>query len=329
VSNPPVPAPWLADEPDYRSESPLSSDLAFAEPSAIRRPPRLWLHILLFVLTVLTTPALGVLHYLSFASELGTRDVGLSWSVLMEGLLYSATILGILGAHEMGHYVACRLYSVDATLPFFIPFPSIAGTLGAVIRIRQAFPTRRALFDIGIAGPIAGFVALVPALFIGLSLSTIVPTPPQMAGWTLGEPLLFQGATRLVFGTIRDGYSLNIHPMVFASWFGMLATAWNLLPFGQMDGGHISYASLGEVSTRISVATVAGAIVMSAISVSWVVMTLVMLAMLYFLGPRHPRVLYEYEPIGAGRQVLALVALAMLVLCFTPVPMQRIDFIPR
>jgi membrane-associated protease RseP (regulator of RpoE activity) len=321
----PAPVPSLSKEPAYHLDLPVSFEPSHSYPFRAQHPRRrIWLHVLLFILTAATTTSLGVLHYLSFASDLGTREVSFTTSAVLQGLLYSATILGILGAHEMGHYLACRVYGVDATLPFFIPFPSIAGTLGAVIRIRQAFPTRRALFDIGIAGPIAGFIALIPALFIGLKLSTIVATPVQMEGWNLGEPLLFRGAAHLVFGTIPNGYSLNIHPMVFASWFGMLATAWNLLPFGQMDGGHISYASLGEVSTRISIATVAGAIVMSTISMSWILMTLVMLAMLYFFGARHPRVVYEYEPIGAGRCVLALVAIAMLVLCFTPVPMQHI-----
>jgi len=320
----------LPEDPAY----PLNLPASFEPPDSYlyraQRPRRrVWLHIVLFILTVATTTALGIVHYVSFASDLGTREVLVTRTVILQGLLYSATILGILGAHEMGHYLACRAYGVDATLPFFIPFPSIAGTLGAVIRIRQAFPTRRALFDIGIAGPIAGFVALIPALFIGLKLSTIVATPAQMEGWNLGEPLLFRGAAHLMFGTIPAGYSLNIHPMVFASWFGMLATAWNLLPFGQMDGGHISYASLGEISTRISVATVIGAIVMSTISMSWILMTLVMLSMLYFFGPRHPRVVYEYEPIGMGRKLLALFAIAMLVVCFTPVPMAPIDPLHR
>ena len=112
--------------------------------------------------------------------------------VLAWRLVYSAAVLGILGAHEMGHYLACRRYDVDATLPFFLPFPSLSGTLGAVIKIREAFPTRRALFDIAIAGPIAGFVVLVPLLFSGMHLSNVIPVPPDMDGYSLGEPLLFK-----------------------------------------------------------------------------------------------------------------------------------------
>jgi membrane-associated protease RseP (regulator of RpoE activity) len=317
----PAPVPSLSKEPAYHLDLPVSFEPSHSYPFRAQHPRRrIWLHVLLFVLTAATTTSLGVLHYLSFASDLGTREVSFTTSAVLQGLLYSATILGILGAHEMGHYLACRVYGVDATLPFFIPFPSIAGTLGAVIRIRQAFPTRRALFDIGIAGPIAGFIALIPALFIGLKLSTIVATPVQMEGWNLGEPLLFRGAAHLVFGTIPNGYSLNIHPMVFASWFGMLATAWNLLPFGQLDGGHLIYATLGDRSRYFSYATVILAIVMCFITYSWLMMTVMMVAMLYFLGPRHPRVLSEYEPLGRGRYALFVFAIVMFVLCFTPVP---------
>ena len=259
-------------------------------------------------------------HYAAFLSDFGRQPVTFEWALLTQGLWYSLTIVGILGAHEMGHYLACRYYQVDATLPFFLPFPTWTGTLGAVIRIREAFPTRTVLFDIGVAGPIAGFVALVPPLFAGLSLSTVVPAPPDQNLVYLGEPLLFRWAAWLVFGTLPDGYTLNIHPMVFASWFGMLATAINLLPFGQLDGGHITYATVGRWSTPISIATVAIAVVMTFISFSWIVMTVMMLVMLLLLGPRHPRVLYEFEPLGPGRAATALAALAMLVLCFTPVP---------
>ena len=290
---------------------------------------RWWLHIVLFVFTVLTTTFLGIDHYLSFATDFGTRIVRVDRTILLQAFGYSAAILGILGAHEMGHYLACRYYDVDATLPFFLPFPSLSGTLGAVIKIREPFPTRTALFDIGVAGPIAGFVMLLPLLFIGMSLSNVLKVPTDMTGWTLGEPLLFKLATWITFGRIADGYSVNMHPMVFAAWFGMLATAWNLLPFGQLDGGHLTYAVLGDSSKHFSIATVLFAIVMTFISISWLVMTLMMVAMLFFLGPRHPSVIYEYEPLGPGRRALAVFALVMLVLCFTPVPIEPMKLIGR
>jgi membrane-associated protease RseP (regulator of RpoE activity) len=276
----------------------------------------------------------GFEHYASFASDFGTRPVlqGLEragpveivqalWRAFgMQALTYSASVLGILGAHEMGHYLLCRRYDVDATLPFFLPFPSLIGTMGAVIKIREPFPTRAALFDIGIAGPIGGFLVLVPLLFIGMGYSNVRPVPPDMNGFSLGEPLLFRLAAWLQFGHIPDGYSVNLHPVAFAAWFGMLATAWNLLPFGQLDGGHLIYATLGDRSEYFSYATVAGAIVMCFVSYSWVLMTVMMLAMLYFIGPRHPRVLAEYEPLGRGRYALFVFAVVVFILCFTPAP---------
>ena len=281
---------------------------------------RWWLHILLLLLTVGTTTALGIEHYLSFISDFGTRAVTVDATSIRMAFAYSAAVLGILGAHEMGHYLMCRRYDVDATLPFFIPFPSLSGTLGAVIKIREAFPSRKALFDIAIGGPIGGFVVLVPLLFWGMHLSNVVPVPPDMDGFSLGEPLLFKLATWVTFGPIPDGSSVNIHPVVFAAWFGMLATAWNLLPFGQLDGGHLTYAALGDASRYFSIATVAGCVVMSFVSYSWVVMTLMLVVMLFTLGPRHPRVITEHEQLDAGRVALAIVALIMLIVCFTPVP---------
>jgi membrane-associated protease RseP (regulator of RpoE activity) len=322
----------------------LSNDLSYTAPLVpaaetdspvgpvwrVPEPPRrfqhvVWKHVLLFLLTLATTTLVGAEHYAAFLAEFTPKEIQFDGHLLLKGLWYSLTILTVLGAHEMGHYLACRRYQVDATLPYFLPLPPpfFTGTLGAVIRIREAFPTKAVLFDIGVAGPIAGFLALVPALFVGLSMSTIVPTPPASTNLVyLGEPLLFQWATRLVFGAVADGYTLNMHPIVFASWFGMLATALNLLPFGQLDGGHITYATLGRWSTHISIATVTIAVIMTFVASSWLVMTLMMVAMLVLFGARHPRVIYENEPIGRPRQLVAVFALIILILCFTPVPLR-------
>jgi membrane-associated protease RseP (regulator of RpoE activity) len=306
-------------------------DASFAPPAPRRKfQSRLWLHLALLLLTVGTTTIAGALHYASFVAEFSARVIPFDWRLLMHGFWYSGTLLGILGAHEMGHYWFCRRYNVDATLPYFIPMPPLlflTGTLGAVIKIREAFPTRKVLFDIGVGGPIAGFVVLVPALFYGMSLSNVVVAPTKGPVLFLGEPLLFKLAAWMFFGTIRDGYTVNIHPMVFAAWFGMLATALNLLPFGQLDGGHITYAALGRWSTPISVATVATAVAMTFITVSWLVMTIMMVVMLFLLGPRHPRVLYEYEPLDRRRNLVAVFALIMFILCFTPVPIQLQDLV--
>ena len=231
----------------------------------------------------------------------------------------------------MGHYLLCRRYNVDATLPYFIPMPPLlflTGTLGAVIRIREAFPTRKVLFDIGVAGPIAGFVVLVPALFFGMTLSNVVPAPTEGSVLFLGEPLLFKLATHVVFGAVPDGYTVNIHPMVFAAWFGMLATALNLLPFGQLDGGHITYATLGRWSTPISFATVAIADVHD-----------IRLGQLAGdddhdagdarrCSARATRASStKHEPLGSGRIAVAVFALVMFILCFTPVPIQLQDLV--
>lgn len=306
-------------------------DVSYALPP---RPPkfggRIWLHVLLLLLTIGTTTTAGALHYAAFASEFERRAVPFDFHLLLQGFWYSGTLLAILGAHEMGHYLYCRKYDVDATWPFFIPMPPfifLTGTLGAVIKIREAFPTRKVLFDIGIAGPIAGFVLLVPALFYGLALSNIVPAPTEGTVLSLGEPLLFRWATHLVFGTIQDGYTVNMHPMVFAAWFGILATSLNLLPFGQLDGGHITYSTLGRIAAPISLATVSACVIMTFMSTSWLFMTVMMLAMLFTLGPRHPRVIDEDEPLGTGRVALALFALLMLILCFTPAPIEITDLV--
>jgi membrane-associated protease RseP (regulator of RpoE activity) len=279
--------------------------------------------VVLFLLTLCTTTFVGATYYLSFATDFGRRPLALHPSVIFEGLWYSIPVLLILGAHEMGHYLLCRRYNVDATLPFFIPLPfGPTGTLGAVIRIREMFPTRTILFDIGVAGPIAGFLMLLPVLFWGMSLSHVVPAPRIENGLAFGEPLLFQAVSWAMFGHIPDTQALNAHPMVFAAWFGMLATALNLLPFGQLDGGHITHATLQRHSTVISTVTVLAAVIMCFFSASWLAYTFLMVLMLFIVGPRHPRVLNEDEPLGPGRNAVAIFALAMLILCFTPIPLE-------
>jgi membrane-associated protease RseP (regulator of RpoE activity) len=325
VSRPP-------EDPGYPGNAfPLEPfDASFSLPLPHRKfQSRIWLHLALLVLTILSTTQVGANDYAAYLSEFGRRAVtGDLGTLLLHGLWYSGTILGILGAHEMGHYLFCRRHDVDATLPYFIPMPfvSLIGTMGAVIKIRDRFPTRRVLFDIGVAGPIAGFVVLVPALFFGLSRSYLVPAPTSGSGLSLGEPLLFVWATRWMYGVVPDGFTLNLHPIVLAAWFGMLATSWNLLPFGQFDGGHLTHAMFGRTSRWISIATVLGAIGMTFVSWSWLFMTIVMIAMLKFLGSAHPPVLNEYEPLPRSRWVVGAVAAVIFVICFIPAPLEPYDF---
>ena len=264
--------------------------------------------------------------------EFGAQRLDLSGiGLYLGGLWYSASILAILGAHEYGHYYACRYYGVDASLPYFLPAPlPLTGTLGAFIRIRQVIPTKRELFDIGIAGPIAGFIVAVPVLLIGMSLSRVAQLPADTSGFVeLGEPLLFKGIAWLFWGTPPEGYSINMHPMAFAAWFGLLATALNLFPIGQLDGGHISYAVLGRRSTLVTLATVGALIGLTFVSMSWLVWTVLTVVMLVAFGPRHPRTMDEHIPLDRGRQLLALFALVMFILCFTPAPIEPLDLVSR
>jgi membrane-associated protease RseP (regulator of RpoE activity) len=279
---------------------------------------------------------MGANHYLAFLSDFsGSFPQGLSLSfgaLVLSGLWYSVTILAILGCHELGHYLACRYYDVDASLPFFLPVPPpmLTGTLGAFIRIREPIPSKRMLFDIGVAGPIAGFLVAVPALFIGLSMSHVVRMPTDTTNvFELGEPLLFQLASWLVWGRQAEGLTLNMHPVAFAAWFGLLATALNLFPIGQLDGGHIAYAVLGRRSTYVTFAMIAVAVVLTYLSTSWLVWTFLMIVMLVMFGPRHPRVGDEHVPLDRARLVLALAALAMFILCFTPAPIQPMKLLQR
>ncbi|MFI5179050.1 MAG: site-2 protease family protein [Vicinamibacterales bacterium] len=317
---------------------PTSFEPAGVEPSytwvAAPPPPRVRfqhnyrLHITLFLLTLFTTTFNPVLEYLWLwlaRAVQGPNPLYLFVNplVILTGLMFSLPILMILSAHEFGHYVACRIHQVDATLPYFLPLPlPPTGTLGAVIRIKEVFPSKRALFDIGVAGPIAGFVMLLPFLYWGVTLSTVGPVAHGPDVLEFGEPLLFKAFAWLHFGAIPDGQEVYLHPMGFAAWWGMLATALNLLPFGQLDGGHIVYSLLGRRSSYVSIATVGVAMLLTLRSMSWISVTVMMLVMAFFLGVRHPRIRDEETPLDSRRRVVAFCALVIFVLCFTPVPIQ-------
>src|SRR2546422_3373211 len=220
-----------------------------------------WLNVVLFVLTCLTPMVTGTFLMTSFNNTFTGlsglfREVFRSPSILANGLPFSVAIMSILLAHEMGHYLTCRYYGIDATLPYFIPAPTLVGTMGAFIRIKSPIQHRAALLEVGIAGPIAGFVLAIPTLIIALRKSGFTAIDPAASSVMLGEPLIFK-AMEFITGKIPPaGMDINLHPIGFAAWFGFFATALNLLPVGQLDGGHVSYALFRGIHRRISEAFV-------------------------------------------------------------------------
>ena len=323
ISSLPVPTD---DAPAARSPFPGDYVWVTAPPPRPKFQHRYWRHLVLFLLTLATTTWAGVGHYASFEFGVGNLNAvrqALTWGGLAYGFWYSLPLLLILGAHEFGHYIYCRIHDVDATLPYFIPAPfPLTGTFGAVIRIRETFPSKRALFDIGVAGPIAGFLLLLPFAYVGVTLSSAVRFPQGADLIYFGEPLLFKALEWLRFGPLPAGYDITLHPMGFAAWWGMLATALNLMPFGQLDGGHIVYAIFGRRAQYISMATLASIVLLTFASFSWISMTIMLLVMAFFLGVRHPRIADEDTPLDGRRRLVALFALVIFVLCFTPVPIE-------
>jgi len=301
-----------------------------AEPDAFwRREPKRR-YIVLFLLTLVSTTLAGIgVSLLDVALQPVVAFKALaSWQVLGLGLWYSIPVLTILGAHEFGHYLACVYYRVNASLPYFLPLPfPPSGTLGAVIRIRQPVPGKRALFDIGIAGPLAGFVVLVPVLLFGVMMSEVGPVG-NGGQLEFGEPLLFKLVAWAVLGPIREGQTVYLHPLGFAAWWGMLATALNLFPVGQLDGGHITYAVMGRNSTRVTLVSLVCLVGLTVFaSTSWLVWTVLIVVMMGITGPHHPRVWDEDVPLNRERIVLAAVAVVIFILCFTPTPIEIHDLV--
>ena len=306
---------------------------------AAPRRQRYWLHILLLVLTLFTTTVVGS-HMQSnfqkgfsvfaededsFAPFFPVADVFHHPSHLLLGLPFSLALMTILMAHEMGHYLYCVRYDVSATLPFFIPFPSLIGTLGAFIRIRSPIRSRPALFDIGIAGPIAGFVVACVVLVFALPLSKIgmPPAPYPRAYPQLHFPLIFQMVHGLLakVGILRGPSALPLdhvflHPVAIAAWVGMFATALNLLPGGQLDGGHIIFSLAPRVHRFISRLTILCLIPMGVyLWLGW----LIWAVLLELSSMRHPQVA-DWPRVHGVRGWLALFAALMLILTLTPAP---------
>ncbi len=285
---------------------------------------RLWLHILLFLLTICTTTFVGSRMVENFehnrpAFELD-QDVAAYMEIwkdprrMAQGLLFSGPLLLILLAHEFGHYLACVHYRLDASLPYFLPAPTFIGTLGAFIRIRSPIYARRQLFDVGIAGPLAGFVFLIPALGIGLAYSKIVPGLAEQGDLVFGSPLLVRALEAVIFPGV-PGADIYLHPVARAAWVGIFATALNLLPFGQLDGGHILYSVADYRFRLLSRIFWVALLPLGFLYWPWWAWAVI----LFFFGLRHPPI-YDPVPLSRGRLRLAWMSLAVFILCFMPAP---------
>jgi len=297
--------------------TPVAPDEDDAEEWSEEDPPRFSafaLPCLLFVLTVFTVLWAG-------AYQTNTNPLVGPWNFLVDdpgslwkGIPFAATLLGILVTHELGHYVFSRLHGVPTSLPLFVPgLPHFVGTFGAIIRMRAPLTDRRALFDIGVAGPIAGFVVAVIALVIGLRLSTVVPIQGSY-GMHLGEPLLLQFASWVVIGPLSPTADVILHPVGFAAWFGLFITSLNLLPIGQLDGGHVAYALLGERQRSVAVALVPILMVFGWLGwKGW----FLWVGLAGLMGLAHPPVRNPGRELGATRVLIGWIALLIFAVTFS------------
>ncbi len=302
----------------------LGPEVAPGLREARRRRSRV-IAVALFALTLLTTLAAGSQFAAAYARDHAPNfeDFFNAYTaifaeprMLLAGLPFSFTLIGILLAHELGHYFACRYYSISASYPYFIPAPTLIGTLGAFIRIRSPIVNRKALFDVGLAGPVVGFLFAVPALAVAIAYSKVVPAAQVDAPLVFGDPLLAQ----LLIAWLRPGVSpadLLLHPVGRAAWVGLFATALNLLPAGQLDGGHILYALASEKHRRYSLFV---AFLLVPLGLKFWSGWFFWSALLLLIGFRHPPLLNRWEPLDRKRLAWAGVALLIFLLCFMPAP---------
>ena len=309
--SPPLPGPtWPAPAPD-RAVFP-----AMAPASPVRRS--LLLHALLFLATLATTIAAGMVWE--------GHDPLAQPERFYHGIPYAATLMAILLCHEMGHYLTARYYGMNVTLPYFIPSPILpVGTFGAFIRMKSAPLNRRVLLYVAAAGPIAGFCVALPAMFYGYSVSEVVTNSQVGFGLELGEPLLLQMISQAVVGALPPETSVSLNSVGMAAWFGILVTMFNLLPMGQLDGGHIVYAFLGARARYVTWGLVVGLAAMGLIFwEGWFVWALIG----FVVSRRQPAVVNPYVTLDRRSRVVACLAFVILVLCFMPLPIQVVSFAP-
>ena len=285
----------------------------------VTEPSRPGVNLLLFFLTLLSTLAAGSMVAGSFPWV--TFDPAVEPARLLDGLPFALTLLAILGTHEFGHYFTARAYGAAVSLPYFIPAPPplfLFGTLGAVIRMRSPARDRNSLFDIAAAGPLAGLVIALPALWMGLSWSRVAAVP-EGGAMAFGDSLLMRGMTWLMFGRIPDGMDVFVHPVALAGWVGLFVTALNLFPVGQLDGGRIAYALFGPQHRKVSLATFVALIALGIVSgsMNWIVFA-GLVALL--IGFHHSPPLDDVTPLSRGRYAMGVGCLLLLVLLIPPVP---------
>ncbi len=266
------------------------------------------IHSILFVLTLLTTLIAGAIQQ---GVNLLETPGGI-W----HGIPFSFTLLVILAAHEFGHYFMARHHEVDVTLPYFIPAPSFIGTFGAFIKMRSPLLDRRMLLDIGASGPVAGLAVALPVIVVGFTLSEVRPVAAE-SGMSLGSSLLFSLLGWIVHGSLPGDMDIVLHPIAFSGWIGLLVTCLNLLPVGQLDGGHVAYAVLGRRQRLLARMIFAMLIILGITSwLGW----LIWAAILYIMGLDHPPVIYEWVPLDKRRRVIGWASMAIFFLTFTPAP---------
>jgi membrane-associated protease RseP (regulator of RpoE activity) len=302
-----------------------------------RRTGRVWVNVVLFFGTLLTVLYFGALNNLDTSLIQDPESLEVLFAPLRQihrGLPFAATFMGILLAHELSHYLVGRLYGSPQSLPYFIPFPNpLFGTMGALILQRRPIRSRKALLDIGIAGPLGGLIVAIPLLILGLMLSEVGPPPAEVeAAIQEGNSLLYAGIKFLVFGRFLPSGNEDVwlHPVAFGAWGGLFITMLNLVPIGQLDGGHVSYALLGRRARTVGTVAI-GALVAwggwlvlngNAAGGTWITWAILNLV----LNRRHPPLLDDATKLDLPRVVLGLFLLAIFALLFMPAPLQEVVF---
>jgi len=290
-----------------------SLDLFFeklSDPIRIRLSKISRLHLVLFLATIVTTIFAG--------SLMAGGSPITSFSDWGKGISFSFALMMILGCHESGHYFYARKHKVEATLPYFIPAPTFVGTFGAFIKIKSPIQKRLALLEIGASGPIAGFLVAIPALIWGMAHSTIIDMGKDAIVLKLGDSILMKILTWAMFPGLGTGQDILLHPVAFAGWIGLLVTMLNLLPIGQLDGGHIAYAMLGNKFDRVAQISWLALIPMSLFSLNWLVWGLLILFLMK--TTKHPPIQHIDAPITTREKWIGAASLAIFILCFIPAP---------